>query len=229
MLRDAADTDKILRKARLFEALSDDRRAQAMAAMHVIAVSADEMLFSIGDAADAVYLIVSGEIGIEVTAEDGRTIRIATKGAGEVFGEIAALDGGARSATARAVTASKVLALSISVFTRLAEASPDFMMAIIRDLAGNIRNTDRLLTAYIIDSLERRVASALLDLAMKAGGAGAILRLTQLELANRLLATRERVNRELTALARENIITLGRGKIIVHDIFALKRRCNSEI
>lgn len=224
MARDDVTRDDMLRHARLFAALDDHQRAQAIDAMRMLDVPANKILFTTGDAADSVYLIASGEIGIEVDAEDGRTVRIATKGRGEVFGEIAALDGGVRSATARAISASKVLCLSIGAFAKIAESSPAFMMAIIRDFAATIRQTDRLLTGYIVDTLEQRVAGALLDLAIQSGGAGAVVRLTQVEFANRLLATRERVNKELSTLAKEGTITLGRGKIVVHDLVALRRR-----
>lgn len=211
-----------LKSARLFKTLDEPVLEQLVRAARQISIANDQLLFSWGDDADRVYLIVEGHIAIEISDEKGRQVRIATKGPGDVFGEIAALDGGPRSASARAISPAVILSIPIQYFTRLASENPDFMLAIVRDLASSIRRTDELLTGYVVDKLSQRVARALLEMAIAAGGEGVLIEITQKELADRLLSTRERVNQELRLLEQDGVIHLGRGKIVVNDLGAMR-------
>ncbi len=86
------------------------------------------------DLADCAYVIVSGRVEIR---ETGRVLE--SIGPNELFGEVGMIDGGSRSASAVAVDATEVRVIDRSTFDHLLRESPDFVMAIMRDMARRLR------------------------------------------------------------------------------------------
>lgn len=192
-----------------------------VAASQTISVTTGQHLFSKDDPSDAAFIILSGEVAIEILSEDGRCIRIASLGQADSFGEIGVLDGGVRTADARALSPAKLLMISKRKFNELFAMRPAFALSIVRELASKIRGTDNQLTELSFKSLRARLALLLLDLAKDEDGAK-VLRITQTELAERLSATREKVNVNLQNLKRVGSIAISRGRILVVDEKRLK-------
>ncbi|MEQ8696464.1 MAG: Crp/Fnr family transcriptional regulator [Bauldia litoralis] len=92
------------------------------------------VVFVKDDPADCAYVIVSGRVEIR---ETGRVLE--SIGPNEIFGEVGMIDGGSRSASAVAVGATEVRVIDRSTFDRLLRESPDFVMAIMRDMARRLR------------------------------------------------------------------------------------------
>lgn len=92
------------------------------------------VIFVKDDPADCAYVIVSGRVEIR---ETGRVLE--SIGPNEIFGEVGMIDGGSRSASAVAVGATEVRVIDRSTFDRLLRESPDFVMAIMRDMARRLR------------------------------------------------------------------------------------------
>jgi len=97
---------------------------------------AGQQLFAEGDAGDAMYVVIDGTI--ELSA-GGRTIR--QLGAGELFGEMALIDSGPRSATATARTDCRVVRVDERRFTFLVQQTPFFALHVMRVLAQRLRET----------------------------------------------------------------------------------------
>jgi CRP-like cAMP-binding protein len=95
-----------------------------------------DVIFSEGDKGDAMYVVRSGEVGIE---RDGAVIE--TVGAGSIFGEMALIDGAPRSATARAKTACEVAPITEKSFLFLVHETPFFAVAVMRILADRLRRS----------------------------------------------------------------------------------------
>jgi CRP-like cAMP-binding protein len=85
----------------------------------------------------AVYVVLSGIFAIE---RDGRTVD--TIGPGDFFGEIAAIDGGARTATGRAIVDSQVIAWSPRQFNDVLDASPDLQAAVMAEMDRRLARID---------------------------------------------------------------------------------------
>ena len=213
-------TAKFLKQVRLFKALPDAALAALAEQASTDTYDADHTLFYEGDAADRVYLVREGEVAIETVSREGRIVPLATLGHHQLFGEMAVLDDGRRSANVRTLRASTIISFSRQVFLSLIDTQPVFARQIISDLVHRLRTTDGQIEAITLKPLKTRLAGLLSDLA---NTHGTHLVITQNELAERLSATREKVNVNLQALRHSGAIELGRGRVDVIDIEKLNQ------
>lgn len=100
--------------------------------------AAGDVIFGEGDKGDAMYVVRTGEITVE---RDGRVME--TLGAGDIFGEMALIDGAPRSATARAKTDCEVAPINEKTFLFLVHETPFFAIAVMRTLAGRLRHMNQ--------------------------------------------------------------------------------------
>ncbi len=199
-----------------FSALPADARAP-LAASPCITLSGDETVFTAGESAQSLFIIVSGEIALEIHGLDGKSLCVSSLGAGGVFGELAILDGQPRSVGARATTRSVLMSIKAATFLSLVRAHPDFALAIIRDLAGKVRRTNGQVSGLSFQTLRVRVAGLLAALTEPQSPSQQSLAMTQSELAARLGASREKVNGHLQILQSAGAIKLARGRIEIVD------------
>lgn len=96
-----------------------------------------ETIFRAGDPAEAVYLLLAGEVRIEIDLGDGHSRRLATLMPGLSFGEVAIADVPARPVTARGESAGECLVLSVAAFERLGESDPVLQTALMRNLLAS--------------------------------------------------------------------------------------------
>jgi CRP-like cAMP-binding protein len=205
-----ASISEFLSKARLFEVLSDETVSSLAGRAEWHDLSADTVIFYQGDEAERVYVIISGEVTIETVSTEGRVVSIASLEKGDVFGEMAVLDCGQRSANVRTLRPTKLMSLTSATFLALISENSEFAMQIIQDLVRRLRNTDMQIEAITLLPLRSRLASLLLDLNRMYGSQ---ITITQSDLAERLSATREKVNVNLQTLREMGAVSLGRGKI----------------
>ena len=100
--------------------------------------AAGDVIFAEGDRGDAMYVIRNGEVTVE---HGGRVIE--TLGGGGIFGEMALIDGSVRSATVRAKTDCEVAPINEKTFLFLVHETPFFAIAVMRALAGRLRNMNQ--------------------------------------------------------------------------------------
>lgn len=183
----------------------------------------DEVLFEAGATAEAVYLVLSGELSLEIIDIDGKSIAVSCIRAGAVTGELAVLDGKPRSVAARAAEEAVLLSIPASSFLTLVRTYPDFALEIIRDLASKVRATNEKVSGLTFHTLRARVAALLADLADAHGADACVLHITQAEIAGRLAASREKVNGHLQAIQSGGAIRLSRGRVEIKSRAALRR------
>lgn len=159
-------------------------------------------LCRIGDPGDAVYLILEGEIEVRASSSSGRDVRLVALGRGEIVGEMAALDGGARSADMVAARRTRLWRIPRNALIAALEAEPKAAVALLADLSGRLRRTNAALGARATLDLGGRLAQLLVA---EQNGRGMIA-LTQSELARRLGVSRETVNRKLQAWVRDGSV-----------------------
>lgn len=214
---------KNLQRGWLFGVLPEDILMELYKNSTRVAMPAGKLIFSRGDIAKTVYVVLEGEVSIEILAPDGRSVSLAILRGGEIFGELAVLDDGARSADARALDNATVLRINKSTFLDLTASQPAFSYAIIRELIGRLRTTDTQIENVSLRPLKARLALQLMELAnAQEETAERVLKITQSALAERLSATREKVNVNLQHLQRAGAIVLGRGRIEVLDLERLQ-------
>ena len=130
-------------KIRLFSQLNTDELNELLRAVQPIEVSANTRVFSTGDPGDGAFVIESGRVDITLADADGPLV-VASLGPGEVFGEIALLDGGTRSADATTAAPTKLLRIDKEEFDFLRRNHRSVAFKIIRPIAGTVSKRIRL-------------------------------------------------------------------------------------
>lgn len=183
--------------------------AASPAVIDAIASSAHEknlvrgdVLFKEGDVPDALYIVLSGRIAIAIDNKplDSRESVVALMVEGDLFGDLALLDGGARSALARALEPSTVLHIPYSAVEPQLSSNPDLLWGITRVLARRLRAMDEALADSVFLDVTGRTAKRLLELSE--GKDEFVLPVTQEELAGMVGASRERVNKAIASFIR---------------------------
>lgn len=183
-----------------------------------------EVLFLKGDPGDALYAVRRGQVRISTVATSGRQLTLNILGPGDVFGEIALLDGGERTADAAAEEASELLVIRRPDFLQLLRQQPELSIRLIAFLCDRIRWMSERMEETVLQPLPIRLAQRILALA---DDYGAQLRISQEELAVFVGATRETVNRQLQAWRRDELVRIGRGRLDVLNVEALRRIASS--
>jgi CRP/FNR family transcriptional regulator, cyclic AMP receptor protein len=210
---------ELLGKSALFGSLADADRAAIASRMRRVDFDPDQMIFSRGDPGREIYLVLEGRIRLSILSSDGRELSFAHAGPGNIFGEIATLDGGERTAGATAISRVQAMALPQRAMMELIENNPKVGLAAIRFLCTRLRETDQRLEAIALHRIEVRLARLMLS-ALKLQSPGATgknvaldLGMSQGELALLIGASRPKVNIALTMLEDMGAITRAGSKL----------------
>jgi CRP/FNR family transcriptional regulator, cyclic AMP receptor protein len=192
--------------------------AEAVEALAAICVTrslaADEVLFLKGDPGDALYAVRRGRIRIATGTACGRRLTLNILGSGDVFGEIALLDGRPRTADAIAIERCELLLVQRRDFLALLERRPTLAVGVVELLCARLRWTSARLEESALLPLPVRLARRLAGLIEDYG---AELNVSQEELAVFVGASRESVNRQLQGWKQKGMIELGRNRIRLLD------------
>jgi CRP/FNR family cyclic AMP-dependent transcriptional regulator len=221
----------LLRSIPLFAGLSPQELAHVGALARVRQYAARVVVVSQGDPALALYAIVRGRLKVASCGPDGRDTVLGIMSEGEVFGEVALIDGGTRSATCTSIEPCELLVIERAQFLELLEQSPAIAVKLLHVLAGRLRRlSQRSEDAAFLD-VPSRLARSLLDLATRFGeqrrapasGIWITLKLSQQELGDLVGATRESVNKHLNEWTRQGYVTMQGGRMIISDIDSVRR------
>jgi CRP/FNR family cyclic AMP-dependent transcriptional regulator len=159
-----------------------------------------DLLFEEGDDCSELFVVSSGLIAISKKSIDGRESVVALMERGELFGEMGMLDGLGRSAEARALEPSEVVAIPYAPIRQLFEDRPALLWGTTAMLVGRLRAMDEALADSVFLDVTGRTAKRLLELAGEANEF--YLPVTQEELAGMVGASRERVNKAISSFIR---------------------------
>jgi CRP/FNR family cyclic AMP-dependent transcriptional regulator len=221
----------LLRSIPLFAGLGADDLEKISGLARVKSFGAREVVVTQGDPALALYAIGRGRLKVASCGPDGRDTVLGIMAEGEVFGEVALIDGGTRSATCTAIEPCELLVIERAQFLDLLERSPAIAVKLLQVLAGRLRRlSQRSEDAAFLD-VPSRLARSLLDLATRFGerrrapasGIYIALKLSQQELGDLVGATRESVNKHLKDWTRQGYIELQAGRMVISDIESFRR------
>jgi CRP/FNR family transcriptional regulator, cyclic AMP receptor protein len=206
---DARKAASLLGRVEPFQGLDEPSRlAMVRQAPHRV-VDRGQMVFWQDDHGDAMFVLVEGAVKLVVCSKDGDLVELARHDAPAVFGELAVLDGGPRSASAEAVERSTLVVITRAELLRLLRSEEQVAEALLRVLGAMVRRTTRQVSDLAFLSLQGRVAAKLLDLSKP--GQARTRRVTQVELATMVNGARQTVNQALRSLeSRGYIRTVGR-------------------
>ena len=171
----------------------------------------------------AMMAVLSGSVKICTVSRGGKEAVLNVIGPGQVFGEIAVLDGGPRTADAVAMVDSDLLVLDRRDFLPVLRANPDLAQRLLEVLCARLRKTsEQLEDAFFLD-MAGRLAKALLSARVAGPGGGAPQApLTQRELGEMIGTARESVNKLLHSWQRQGLVRIGRGAIEIRRPEALR-------
>jgi CRP-like cAMP-binding protein len=180
-------------------------------------VAKGSTIFEKGDAGVGLIGVVSGSVKISVTSADGRDIVLNIIHPGEVFGEIALLDGRARTANATAMSDCELIVIERREFIPFLRSEPDVTLKLMEILCSRLRNTSEQVQDVTFLNLSTRLAKTLLRLTVNAGPskpAGKVT-ITQREISQIVGRSRESTNKQLRAWAKRGWLRLERGSVTV--------------
>src|SRR6266404_831908 len=174
-------------------------------------------IVSKGDRGNSLIAVISGTVKISVTSPDGRSAILNLIGPGEIFGEVAILDGRTRTADATANTNCEIYVIDRRDFLPFVRSQPALAMKFIELLCTRLRWTSDQVEEVILQNLPGRLASALLRLTEKhkLAPGGRTIAITQQEISEMVGMTRESINKQLRAWAARNWVRLEHGAIVV--------------
>ena len=192
------------------------------------AYGANVTLIHQADEGGPVVVLLSGRVKIAVAAQAGREAIIAVRGAGDLIGELAAIDDGPRSTMVTTLEPVDALVIARSEFAALLERHPRLALVILRTVARRLRYADVQQARYATHDVVGRLAHRLLELGERFGTQGddgieVTLPFSQEDLASWVGASREAVSKALQTLRSLGIVETGRRRVTVLDLPALRR------
>lgn len=208
----------LLRRSPLFSSLADKEADAILARAYVARYAAGQEIFAKGDTGNSMMAVLRGSVQISTPSPDGRQIVLTTMHDGDVFGEIALLDGKERTADATALTDSELLVVPRGPFLELLERRPDIAAGLLIVLCDRLRrNSERVEDLAFLD-LETRIAKTLLRFAIEAEAESQAfassrfgVKISQRALGELVGGSREGVNKVLHNWKRSGIIEIERG------------------
>ena len=179
------------------------------------AFPANAVIINEGDTTDGLYVVLSGKVKVFLANENGKEVILTIAGPGDYFGEMT-LDGGPRSASVMTLEPGRFLVVPRADLEAFLAAHPDFAMGLIRKLIARVRVLTDNVKSLALQDVYGRLTRLLHELAVEQDGKMVVAeKLTQIEMASRIGASREMVSRIFKDLARGGYIeTVGRQILI---------------
>ena len=175
-------------------------------------------VFHEGDRSDACYIVRTGSFRVTREHSDGRAITLANLGPGDIFGELAMLDGEVRSASVEATSDGELLALPGGDVRALLGRHPEITVKLVAALVRRLREANERISRQSFQTVPSRVAGVLSQLVADegpVGDGGLTIRMNQVDLAQLAGTSRESVSRFLAELERAGVVRCGRGRVTV--------------
>ncbi|HET6809993.1 MAG TPA: Crp/Fnr family transcriptional regulator [Acidimicrobiales bacterium] len=194
------DKRGLLARSELLAALGDDAVGVLADASREVSLGRGEVVFDQDEAGRELYMVASGRIAIAKRSADGRSSVVALMEEEDLFGEMSLFDGQGRSAEARALEPSRLIAVPYEAVRSSLQERPEALWTVVALLANRLRVTDEALADSMFLDVTGRTAKRLLELA---GDSDEFtLPVTQEELAGMVGASRERVNKAIATFIR---------------------------
>jgi CRP-like cAMP-binding protein len=201
---------KVVERSWLLQTLPPGERDRLIQRLGRRRYASGQVIFSRGDPGSALLLVAEGRVRISVTSREGREVTLAILRAGELFGEIALLDGKERSADAVALGACVLLALERRDLMDALRRSPDTALRLCAIVCARARATSERLEGAAVLTVEARLARLLLSLAPGHADDGQPPSLdgtlSQSEIARLICSTRQTVNNHLGRWRRQQVL-----------------------
>jgi CRP/FNR family cyclic AMP-dependent transcriptional regulator len=220
-------TPQILKTVPLFSSLSDEQLRVLQPCVRQRSYPRNSLIMRVGEETDALYVILSGRVKVQLSDEQGHEVILAIMGPNEYFGEMGLFDDRPRSASVETLEACEMLRFSKSGFMACLKENPDLSMIIIRNLVARLREADRKIESLALIDVYGRVARLLLDHAQEVDGVWIVKQAPpKQEMARMIGASREMVSRVVKDLQQRGYIRAEKRKVFLLDKGSMARRAS---
>jgi CRP/FNR family transcriptional regulator, cyclic AMP receptor protein len=222
--RPSSNKLSVLRKHPYFADLEPEAFEQLFRYAKLTTYKRGATICSRGDPGNSLFVVLSGTVKISVSSPDGRNAILNLIGPGDIMGEIAVLDGQARTADGIANTNCELYVIDRRDFLPFVRSQPSLAMKFIEILCARLRSTSDQVEQVILQDLPGRLAATLLGLIEKRNldPEGRTIAVTQQEISEMVGMTRESINKQLRAWAARSWVRLEHGAIVVLDVDSLR-------
>lgn len=223
-----------LKQCDLFRLLTPEEIARVEPSCRSRQFKRGEPIYLPTEQADAALLLAEGRVKIGSLTADGKQAILAFIEPGELFGELAVLDGGPREEFAQAAEKSTVILLPANVMQGLVESNPSVAVGITKLIGFRRRRIERRLRSLLFRSNRQRLVSLLLELAEQYGeaideGTKLRIKLSHQDMASIIGSTRETVTVVLGDLQEEGLVSVGRRQLVIADVGRLNQAADGPI
>jgi CRP/FNR family transcriptional regulator, cyclic AMP receptor protein len=212
---DTREVAELLAGIALFSRLSEATRLGLAERLLQRKVHKGHILFYEGDPGESMVVLAEGAVRLYISSPHGGVVELARHSPPAVFGEVALLDEGPRSATAEAVEASTLLFMRRADLARLLQSDSEVVVdGLLRLLGEIVRRTTEQAKNLALRDIPGRVAFQLLQLDDHGAGTR---HLPQSQLAQMVGATRQAVNIALQGLQRQGLVRIHHGGVEILD------------
>ena len=213
----AADKLAFLRRHSLFGQLSPAAIEHLGSHVKRRSLPRGTVIFAKDEPGTGLMSVLAGTVKISVPSADGREMVLSIMHEGDIFGEIALIDGRPRGTDATAITDCELLVIERRDFIPFLRSQPDLAMQIIKILCSRLRHRTEQVQDVTFLNLATRLAKTLLGLTADAERVGSARKvaITQHEISQIVGRSRESTNKQLRSWAKHGLIRLERGAIVV--------------
>ncbi len=217
------DKHTVFRRHSLFGQLGEEAINRLVSYSRSKSVAAGTTIFERGDLGACLFAVCAGTVKIRNHSTEGKDAVLNLIHAGEIFGEIALLDGRPRTASAVAVTDCELMVIDRRELAPMIASMPDLALKLIEILCNRVRHTSEQVEDVMFLGLSARLAKTLLSLAEDTDASrGRKISITQREIGQIIGMSRESTNKQLRSWEARNWLRLQRGSIVILDARPLK-------
>ena len=217
-----------LKSVNIFSDLSDSELKSIQELCKTRKYPKNSMIILEEEMGDVVFIVMSGTVKITRVNDEGKEVILAMLGSGEVFGEMAILDGESRSANALSQENCEVVTINREDFLNLLKTNNKVALNLMTEFAIRLRKSDQQIEALSLDDAEHRIGVSILNLAEELGvirqGVVTVDNLPyQQDIANMAGTSRETVSRVMKIFEDRGLITKTGHKLSIPDYAFFKR------
>jgi len=213
---------RLIARSFLFHDVSEKHLEDLARYAKIKQIPARKVICHRGETGSQMYIIISGRVSMNTDSEEGKELTFGILGPGDIFGEIALLDGGERTATVKTIENTQLLVIERRDFLPFLEKNPKVAITLLSSLAARLRKTDELFEDTYFRNLPGRLAKRFLGLADAYGSQGTDgihidVKLSQGDIGKLAGATRESINKQLKAWEEDGLISFDKGHIVLRE------------
>ncbi len=219
---DAKRTLWYLRKIPLLEAIARENLAELVPHVEMREIKRRQVVYLPGDPGESVFFLVGGRVKCSKVSRDGKELTLSYRGAGQMFGELGALDNSPREEMVEAMKNAIMLEVPADLFCKLLRTNAELCFQFATMVGQRRRAMEKKLEHLAFGDVHAKLASLLLELGKDYGLATDIgveidLKITHQEMANLIGSTRETISTTLAQFKKKGLIHLSGRTVTLQD------------